>query len=120
MSIHRTFEDSKIFSSHRSLQNLFSSKGFCEDICQLLFSVDVNDINVLLVNMISEKVMADLNVLCLRVLNWILGKLDGAFIVTEERHIIHVDAIVLECLLHPKQLSAARASSNVFSFRSGQ
>ena len=43
----------------------------------------MNDINIFLVDMISEKVMTDLNVLCLRVLNWILGKLDGSFIVTE-------------------------------------
>ena len=45
--------------------------------------------------------MTDLNVLCLRVLNWILGKLDGTFVITEEWHILRVDAIVLESLLHP-------------------
>ena len=73
----------------------------CEDICQFLFSVDVNDINVFLDDMIYEKVMTNLNVLCLRVLNWILGNLDGAFIVTEEWHILHVDAVILEGLLHP-------------------
>ena len=65
------------------------------------FNVDLNDINVFLHDMISKKVMTDLNVLCLRVLNWILGKLDGAFIVAEEWHILRVDAIVLESLLHP-------------------
>ena len=62
--------------------------------------------------------MMDLNVLCLRVLNWILGKLDGAFIVAEEWHILRVDAIVLESLLHPEKLSATRSSSNIFSFGS--
>ena len=86
----------------------------------MLFSVDVNDINIFLDNMISEKVMTDLNVLCLRVLNWILGNLDGAFIVAEEWHILHVDAIILESLLHLENFSTARSSSNVFRFSSGE
>ena len=41
----------------------FLIKGLCEDICQLLFSVDVNDVNVFLQHMIPEKVMTNLNVL---------------------------------------------------------
>ena len=45
--------------------------------------------------------MTDLNVLCLRVLNWVVGDLDGAFIVAVEWHMLQVDAIVLESLLHP-------------------
>ena len=54
----------------------------------LLFSVDVYDINIFLHNMISEKVMTDLNVLCLRVLNWVVGDLDGTFIVAVEWHLL--------------------------------
>ena len=61
----------------------------------------MNDINVFLVDMISEKVMTDLNVLCLRVLNWVVGNLDGAFNVAVEWHMLQMDAIVLESLLHP-------------------
>ena len=61
----------------------------------------MNDINILLHDMISEKVMTDLNVLCLRVLNWVVGNLDGAFIVVVEWHMLQLDAIVLESLLHP-------------------
>ena len=45
--------------------------------------------------------MTDLNVLCLRVLNWVVGDFDGAFIVAEERYLFQIDAIVLESLLHP-------------------
>ena len=86
----------------------------------MLFSVDVNDINIFLHDMISEKMMTKLNVLCLRVLNWIVGNLDGAFIVAVEWHMLQVDAIVLESLLHPQKLSAARSSSNVFRFSSGE
>ena len=86
----------------------------------MLFSVDVNDINVFLQHMIPEKVMMDLNVLCLLVLNWVFGNLDGAFIVTVEWHMLQVDAIVLESLIHPLKLSAPRSSSNVFRFNSGE
>ena len=77
-----------------------------EDICHLLFTVDMNDINVFLQHMISEKMMTDLNVLCLRVLNMIVSNLDGAFIIAVEGHHLLVDAIVLEILLHPEKLSA--------------
>ena len=80
----------------------------------------MDDINVFLHNMISEEVMTNLNVLCLRVLNWVVGNLDGTLIVTVERHILQVDTIVLESLLHPQKLSAARSSSNVFGFSSGE
>ena len=45
--------------------------------------------------------MTYFNVLCLRVLDWIVGYLDGTFIVAEERYLFQVDAIILESLLHP-------------------
>ena len=61
----------------------------------------MNDINIFLHDMISEKVMTDLNVLCLRVLNWVVGNLDGAFVVAVEWHLLQMNAIVVECLLHP-------------------
>ena len=86
----------------------------------MLFSVDVYDINIFLHNMISEKVMTNFNVLCLRVLNWVVGNLDGAFVVAVEWHLLQMNAIVFECLLHPQKLSAARSSSNVFRFSSGE
>ena len=55
------------------------------------------DINIFLHNMISEKVMTNFNVLCLRVLNWVFGNLDGAFVVAVEWHLLQMNAIVLEC-----------------------
>ena len=86
----------------------------------MLFSVDVYDINIFLHNMISEKVMTNFNVLCLRVLNWVVSNLDGAFVVAVKWHLLQMNAIVLESLLHPQKLSAARPSSNVFRFSSGE
>ena len=64
--------------------------------------------------------MTNLNVFCLRVLNWVVGNLVGAFVVAVEWHLLQMIAIVLKCLLHPQKLSAARSSSNVFRFSSGE
>ena len=61
----------------------------------------MNDINIFLHDMISEKVMMDLNVLCLQMLNWVVGNLDGAFIVAVEWNLLQMDAIVLQSLLPP-------------------
>ena len=86
----------------------------------MLFSVDMYDINIFLHNMISEKVMTNFYVLCLRVLNRVVGNLDGTFVVTVKWYLLQMNAIILECLLHPQKLSAARSSSNVFRFSSGE
>ena len=51
--------------------------------------------------MITKKMMTNLDVLCLRVLNWVVTNLDGTLIVAVEWHVLHIDAIVLEGLLHP-------------------
>ena len=59
------------------------------------------DGDVALQHMITKKMMTNLNVLCLRVLNWVVSNFDGTLIVAEERHILHVDVVVLEGLLHP-------------------
>ena len=64
--------------------------------------------------------MTNLNMLCLRVLNWIVGNLDGTLTVAVKGHILQVYTIVLESLLHPEKLSTARSRSNVFGFSSGE
>ena len=57
--------------------------------------------DVALQHMITKKMMTNLDVLCLLMLNWVMSNLDSTLIVAVERHILHIDAIVLECLLHP-------------------
>ena len=69
-------------------------------------------------HMVMKKMMMNLDVLCLRVLNWIVSNLDGAFVVAVKWHLLQMNAIVLEYLLHPQKLGAARSSSNVFRFSS--
>ena len=59
------------------------------------------DGDVALQHMITKKMMTNLDVLGLRVLNWVMSNLDSTLIVAVERHILHIDAIVLESLLHP-------------------
>jgi hypothetical protein len=76
--------------------------------------------DVALQHMILKKMMTNLDVLCLRVLNWVMSNFDGTLVVTVEWHILHIDAVVLEGLLHPQQLSTARTSSNILSFSSRQ
>ena len=78
------------------------------------------DVDVALHHVIPKKMMSYLNVLCLRMLYGVVGDLDCTLIVAVERYMLQVDAVVLECLLHPEKLSAACASSNVFGFNSGE
>ena len=78
------------------------------------------DGDVALQHMIMEKMMTNLDVLYLRVLNWVMSNLDSTLVVAVERHILHVYTIVLKSLLHPDKLSTARSSSNVFGFHSGE
>ena len=59
------------------------------------------DGDIALQHMITKKMMTNMDVLCLRVLNWVARNLGRALIVAVERHILHDDAIVLESLLHP-------------------
>ena len=67
----------------------------------MFFSLHMLNRDVALQHMITKKMMTNLNVLCLRVLSWVVSNLDGTLIVTVERHILHVDAVVLESLLYP-------------------
>ena len=76
-------------------------QGLCEDIGQVVFSICVVDGDVALQHMVTKKMMTNLDVLCLLALNWVVGNLDGTLIVAVEWHILHIDAIVLEGLLHP-------------------
>ena len=59
------------------------------------------DRDIALQHMIMKKMMTNLDVLCLRVLNWVVGDLNGAFIVVVEWHLLQMNALVFECLLHP-------------------
>ena len=57
-------------------------KGLREDIGKLILGGDIREINITLLNMIPNEMMANLDMLRLGVLNGILGDLDSTFIVT--------------------------------------
>ena len=59
------------------------------------------DGDVALQHMVMKKMMTNLDVLSLRVLNWVVSNLDSTLIVSVEWHILHIDALVLEGFLHP-------------------
>ena len=59
------------------------------------------DDDIALEDMALKKMMMNLDVLSLRVLYWVVCNLDCTLIIVVERHILHVDVVVSEGLLHP-------------------
>jgi hypothetical protein len=70
--------------------------------------------------MVTDEVVADLNVLGLVVLNRIMGNLDGTLIVTQEWHLVEVNTIILHCLPHPKELSTTTRGRHILVFGGGE
>jgi len=62
----------------------------------------------------------DLNVLGLRVQNWIFSEIYSTGIVTFHRNVIKVDAIILKLNFNPDGLGTAAASSYIFCLGSGK
>jgi hypothetical protein len=54
----------------------------CKDIRQLIIRVNTINFNIPFAHMISKKMTSDINMRSSRTLNWIVGNLDGTFIVT--------------------------------------
>jgi hypothetical protein len=75
--------ESKTFSSLRNLQNLFSSKGLVK-ISDRWFSVLINvvNINISPLLVVSQEVMSDVYVLSAAVFNRIIRQVDCTLIVT--------------------------------------
>ena len=59
------------------------------------------DDDIALEDMVTKKMMTNLDVLGLRVLYWVVVDLDCTLIVAVEGHILHVDAVVSQVLFHP-------------------
>ena len=116
-SFQSTFEDSKIFSSHHNLQNLFSSNGFVK-ISASCSSVFTWSMKIMPCNTWSQRKWWQIW-MCFVFECWVVRNFGSTLIVVVEWHILHIDAIVLEGLLHPYQLSV-RSSINVLSFCSGE
>ncbi|KAE9605170.1 hypothetical protein Lalb_Chr10g0094441 [Lupinus albus] len=64
--------------------------------------------------------MSNFYMLSSRMQDGILGKVYGTCIIAFNRDLFNFNTIVLELLLHPKDLSATHTSGNVFCFGGGQ
>jgi hypothetical protein len=70
--------------------------------------------------MVPDERVADLDVLRLIVLNWIMSNLDGTLIVTQEWHLVKVNTIVLHGLPHPNKLSTTTRGRHILVFSGGE
>jgi hypothetical protein len=89
--------------------------GVGSAVCALLRKVNITSIDV-----VPDKVMSDLNVLRLVVLNRIMSNLDGTLIVTQEWNLVTMNSIVLQCLPHPKELSTTTHGRHILGFGGGE
>ena len=93
--VQATLLESMIFSSCLNSRNLASIQGLREDICKVIMSVDVVELDLSSPNMIPDEVIPDLNMLRLEVLHRVERDLDGTFIVTPKRHFVTSGTIIL-------------------------
>ena len=63
-----------------------------EDVCNLFLCWTVCEHNISLLNMISQKMMSYINVLCSLMMNWILSHTHSTSVVTHERTCFDVDS----------------------------
>jgi hypothetical protein len=77
-----------------------------------MFSIDMSPFLL----MISNEMVANINVLCSCMLNRVVGELDDTFIVTKQRNIPELDSKVIQSGLHPKNLCTTTTCGDVFGF----
>jgi hypothetical protein len=70
--------------------------------------------------MVTDEVVANLDMLGLVVLNRIMSDLDGTLIVTQEWHLVEVNTIILHGLPHPKKLSTTTRGRHILGFGGGE
>jgi hypothetical protein len=79
-----------------------SIKKFDEDVNQLIFYGNKNKIYFPRLYKVTDEMMSDVDVLGSRMLNWILGNIYSAGIVTVNDHSVLSEAIITEQFLHPQ------------------
>jgi hypothetical protein len=66
--------------------------------------------------MISYEMVANINMLCSCMLNWIVGELDSTLIVTKQWYFLEFNSQVIQGGLHPKYLCTTTTGGYVFGF----
>ena len=90
-----------------------------EKISELFSCGNIEKFHFALLRDIPDKVVPDLDVLGLRVLNWVLSYENSTCVVTADRSLSEFVAIVEELILNPQHLSTASTSSYILSFSGG-
>ena len=80
---------------------------FGKDVFNLIFSPAGFHDDIPFLNIISQKVMPDINVLCSFMLDQILSHVDCTYIITHESDGVDVDSKILK-LFYPKKLGTKR------------
>ena len=99
---------------------LTSIKRLGEDVSILTFSKDIFKSHNFSFNQILDKVISNLYVLSLRVLNMVLRDIDSTRIITIDNHGVLWYPIITQKLFHQKKLWIATSSNNIFCFCSRQ
>ena len=97
-----------------------SIKRFGEDVSILTFSRDIFKSHNLSFKQIFNKVIYNLYVLSLRVLNRVLRDIDSIRIITINNHGVLWYPIITQKLFHPKKVWTTTSNSNIFCFCSRQ
>jgi hypothetical protein len=105
-----------MFNSLSSLQKPFLIQCLSEYIDKLIFGAHTLNANVPFLLMISNEMVANINVFCSCMLNWIVGEPDSTLIITQQCHILELDTKVIQCGLYPKNLCTTTTDGNVFGF----
>ncbi|KAI3725029.1 hypothetical protein L1987_64801 [Smallanthus sonchifolius] len=94
-------------------------KSFCEDVCGLLVGFDLNDLDVFLFNIVTDKVMFDFNVFCFGMLKGFFGDMGNDRVVTQNGCLMECDPIVKHLMVYPSDLGTTEGCGNVFGFGGG-
>src|ERR1041385_2151393 len=94
----------------------FLIQGLRKNISQLIFGVNMTDNNIFSLNVISKKMMTNINMLRSRVLHWIMGNFVSTLVIRKQWNFLHKNTIIFQRLLEPQNLSASWTDSNVLGF----
>jgi hypothetical protein len=82
----------------------------------LVLGVDVFQVNVALLIVVTKKVVANLYVFGFGVEDWVFGNTDGTRAITKKWHSPELQTKISQGGYHPKELGATTSSGNIFGF----
>ena len=98
---------------------MFAVKRFGEQVSLLIIGVNKLKSENTIFDKLPNKVMSNLYVFGLRILNQILRDVDGTSIVTIDGEMLLTNTIIMEEFLHSSELGATATGSDVLGFCNG-